>query len=153
MPFGAKWPNVEIVRGSILSILATVFHDHEFCRLIGIVVGELLENAVAYGDWCQPGRALFRLGVNGDTDRVQIRVSNPYDPTKPNIEHLCTTIEVLRRENIGDLYSKRILELADEDGTKSRLGLLRCAYELGTPLSVELNTDKQIVTVCAEVKA
>src|SRR5687768_2888401 len=90
LPLTSEWRNVELLRSSVLNCLTTIFANHDFCRTIGMVTGELLENALKFGDWSN--RSDFRLHVFGGEDRVTIEVCNPISTSDAGVERLMSTI-------------------------------------------------------------
>ena len=63
LPVRSEWANVDMLRLSVQNCVTTMFSDIEGCRSLAMVTGELIENAIKYGDW------------HGDEDqRFQLRV-------------------------------------------------------------------------------
>ncbi len=149
MPLTSEWKNVELLRSSVLNCLTTIFANNDFCRTIGMVTGELLENALKFGDWSN--RPEFRLRVFGAEDKVSIEVFNPIDPGGTGVERLLSTIDWL--EEMGDpkvAFMARLGVLAQERSEDSGLGLVRIAYEGNCKLSASV--DNGIVRVCATTR-
>src|SRR6187431_633207 len=76
VPIANTWENVERVRGVVQGCFEAVFRDVAGRDAIAMVTGELLENAIKYGDWSD-GRGVFRLHVSGDETHSTISVTNP----------------------------------------------------------------------------
>jgi hypothetical protein len=148
LPLTSEWKNVELLRSSVLNCLTTIFANHDFCRTIGMVTGELLENALKFGDWSN--RSEFRLHVFGAEDGVSIEVSNPV-AAGHSLEELISTIRWL--DQVGDpkaAFLARLGALAQSTGDESGLGLARIAYEGNCKLSAAV--DGGIVRVCATTR-
>src|SRR6188472_1509324 len=56
-----EWKNIDLLRTSVQNCFIAVFADLDGCHAIAMVTGELLENALKYGDWTGGDRAIFRL--------------------------------------------------------------------------------------------
>jgi hypothetical protein len=150
LPLTSEWRNVELLRSSVLNCLTTIFSNHDFCRTIGMVTGELLENALKFGDWTN--RTEFRLKVFGTVDRVTIEVFNPVAPGDPGVEHLLSTIRWLEQmDDPKGAFLARLGELAQStDEGESGIGLVRIAYEGDCTLAASV--DNGIVRVCATTR-
>ena len=149
LPLTSEWKNVELLRSSVLNCLTTIFANHEFCKTIGMVTGELLENALKFGDWSN--RSDFRLHVFGAEDTVTIEVSNPIASGDDTVKHLLSTIRWL--DQIDDpkvAFLSRLGALAQSTDDESGLGLVRIAYEGNCKLSAAV--DNGIVRVCATTR-
>jgi hypothetical protein len=147
LPLTSEWKNVELLRSSVLNCLTTIFSNHDFCRTISMVTGELLENALKFGDWSD--RSSFRLKVFGSEDRVTIEVFNPVPSGDPRVEKLLGTIRWLEQmDDPKGAFLARLGELAQSnDEAESGIGLVRIAYEGDCTLTASL--DNGVVRVCA----
>ena len=65
-----EWKNIDLLRTSVQNCFTAVFADLDGCHAIAMVTGELLENALKYGDWDSGDRAMFRLRVHGTLNQV-----------------------------------------------------------------------------------
>lgn len=132
IPIGPQWSDVELLRTSILNCLTTIFHNHEFSQTVGIVTGELLENAIKYGYWEGSDHTSFKLRVFGDDGRVQVEVSNPVPPNDENAKNALRSIEWISEfPTPREAYHARLREVAENiaGNALSQLGLVRIAYE------------------------
>jgi hypothetical protein len=140
LPVTSSWDNVDLLRASVESCFTAVFQNVDGCHAIAMVTGELLENAVKYGDWTtEPGP--FRLRVEGSAHSATVSVENPANPDDPDVAALLGTIRWLSGfEDAGEAYRARLLQIAalPRDNRASGLGLARIAYEGGCTLSAEL---------------
>jgi hypothetical protein len=123
-----EWRNIDLLRTSVQNCFIAVFSDYDGCQAIAMVTGELLENALKYGDWTSGDRAMFRLRVEGKDPNIQVSVQNPLKRDDPHASVLMKQIEWL-----------------DESST-SRLGLARIAFEGNCRLSVKSENGTVIVT-------
>lgn len=146
-----EWKNVDLLRTSVQNCFTAVFADVDGCHAIAMVTGELLENALKYGDWASNRRAKFRLRVTGDTSRISVSVQNPLAPGADDAPRLMETIAWINSfPSPADAYRERMLQIAQEDGGEehpSRLGLARVASEGNCKISA--TTSDGTVTVHA----
>jgi hypothetical protein len=145
-----EWRNVDLLRTSVQNCFTAVFADVDGCHAIAMVTGELLENALKYGDWVTGDRAQFRLRVNGSrNDVVEVSVQNPLKKDD-NAQALMSQIEWINSFPKPEAaYRARMLQIAqnEEDGEFSRLGLVRIAFEGNCRLSARV--DGGTITVIA----
>jgi hypothetical protein len=145
-----EWRNVDLLRTSVQNCFTAVFADVDGCHAIAMVTGELLENALKYGDWISGDRAMFRLRVHGNSGRINISVSNPLKASDDNAATLLKSIEWINSfEKPEQAYRARMLQIAqnENDETPSRLGLVRIAFEGNCRLSATVQ--EGTVTVSA----
>src|SRR5258706_2093073 len=127
-----EWRNVDLLRTSVQNCFIAVFADLDGCHTIAMVTGELLENALKYGDWTRDKRAMFRLRVDGGTSRIVVSVQNPLDLSSDNAKTLLSTIEWINGFATPEAaYRARLLSIAQDESnnTPSQLGLVRIAFE------------------------
>ena len=55
-----EWKNIDLLKTSVQNCFIAVFADLDGYHAIAMVTGELLENALKYGDWTTGDRAMFR---------------------------------------------------------------------------------------------
>jgi hypothetical protein len=149
-PVLGEWENVDQVRLSLQTCIASLFQNVDLRHTLAMVAGELLENAVKYAHR-DDDHTMFRLkiwGAIGDVAFVQ--VSNPVDDEGARIV-LGAIADIRATDSVADSYFQRMREIATRPSRISRLGLLRIAYEGGCELSAELRGD--ILTITAGVPA
>lgn len=147
-PVRGEWENVDQVRLSLQSCIATLFQNVDVRHVLAMVAGELLENAVKYAHRADD-HTMFRLkiwGALGDVAFVQ--VANPVDEASARLV-LDAIASIRSSASIADSYLQRMREIASRPSRLSRLGLLRIAYEGGCELSADL-TDG-VLTVTAAI--
>ena len=129
-----EWRNIDLLRTSVQNCFIAVFSDLEGCHAIAMVTGELLENALKYGDWSNADRAMFRLRVHGRDSNIEVSVQNPLRKDDQNAHNLMRSIEWLASfPKPEQAYRARMLQIAqdevEDDEGPSRLGLARIAFE------------------------
>jgi hypothetical protein len=152
-----EWRNVDLLRTSVQNCFTAVFADVDGCHAIAMVTGELLENALKYGDWASGDRAMFRLRVNGTrNDIVDVSVQNPLKRDDASAKALMTAIEWINSFPSPEAaYRARMLQIAqNEDETQdlSRLGLVRIAFEGNCRLSAKIEQGTVTVTASLDLK-
>lgn len=145
-PVGNDWANVELLRTSILNCLAVVFSNSDFCHAVSMVGGELLENAIKYGDWSRDGNRGFRLRVSGEGGNVCLEVANPVVPNSPAVKKLLDTVTWMRAlGSPQEAYMTKLREAGEaaERGEQSGsyLGLVRIAYEGSCDIEATVSGD------------
>jgi hypothetical protein len=133
LPIKPEWHNVELLRVTLQTCLA---FRHEHARdAVALTVGELLENAVKYGNWTDP-KASIGLRVQGARDQVLVEVSNPV-PSDDRL--LATLFEAIRELKAYpsplEAYCSRLKAHGAGEATGgSQLGLARILYEANADL-------------------
>jgi hypothetical protein len=141
LPVRSEWANVDRLRTSIHNCVTAVFTDPDGCHALAMVAGELVENAIKYGDWTSADDQRFRLRVWGEGRSAHVLVENPVPHNNGSAAEVLNTLGWMRgfRSPI-EAYHARLLEIAaaaPEDGN-SKLGLVRIAYEGNCVLTAEL---------------
>lgn len=148
VPVGPHWQHIELLRTSVLNCLSTVFQNQDYCHALSMVAGELLENAVKYGDWSRTDHKCFRLRVEGGAREVRVEVSNPVVPGSVEVSSVLETIK--RISNAGspsEAYMQRLCQIAEQQSAEtSGLGLVRIAYEADCSLAAMID-DNNILRV------
>ena len=148
LPLRNEWSNVDLVRTSIENCFAAVFHDLDGCRTIAIVAGELLENAIKYGDWSGP-ESSFRLRVWGIGETAHVMVENRVKPDGGAVGELLQTLEWLKTfPTPADAFRAKLLDIAqaEREPDASGLGLVRIAYEGNCTIAAEVSGSTLRVT-------
>ena len=141
LPVRSEWSNVDLLRTSVQNCFTAIFSDIEGCHALAMVTGELIENAVKYGDWTSSDDQRFRLRVWGEGRLAHVAVENPVQQDDPSAREVLRTLGWMRGfSSPFEAYRAKLLEIADADRepTDSRLGLVRIAYEGNCVLSAEL---------------
>jgi hypothetical protein len=146
-----EWRNIDLLRTSVQNCFIAVFADLDGCHAIAMVTGELLENALKYGDWTSSDRAMFRLRVEGKDPNIQVSVQNPLKKDDPNAISLMKNIEWLSSFPTPEAaYRARMLQIAQDESldetSGSRLGLARIAFEGNCRISAKIEGGTVTVT-------
>jgi hypothetical protein len=144
-----EWKNIDLLRTSVQNCFIAVFADLDGCHAIAMVTGELLENALKYGDWTAADRAMFRLRVRGREGNIEVSVQNPLKASDENASALLSSLEWLASYPKPDqAYRARMLQIAQEDtdATPSRLGLVRIAAEGNCRITAKVEAGAVTVT-------
>ena len=115
-----------------------------------MVTGELLENAIKYGDWSGK-ESSFRLKVWGGGKRAHIAVENPVRPDDGSAHEVLEILRWIRGfPSANEAYRARLIEIAKGPmtGGASKLGLVRIAYEGDCDLGAEVSNG--VIRVTAE---
>lgn len=147
-PVRGEWENVDQVRLSLQSCIATLFQNVDHRDVLAMVSGELLENAVKYAHRTSE-HTMFRLKVWGALgDIAFVQVSNPVNDVSAAV--VLEAIESIRSApSVVDAYYQRMREIAARPSRMSRLGLLRIVYEGGCELAGEVH--EGVLTVTATI--
>lgn len=151
LPIRNEWQSVDLMRTSVQNCFAALFREVDGSHAVSMVTGELLENAMKYGNW--GGHAdveqVFRLSIVGNSEGATVRVQSPVDPDGDNVHRLFETIEWINsHDDPEDAYRARLLAIASErEDAFNRLGLVRVAYEGGGKISADAADGVVTVTV------
>ena len=147
VPVENRWDNVERVRIAVQSCFEAVFQDVTGRDALAMVTGELVENAIKYGDWTT-GRGLFRLRVWGDDTKSAVAVTNPVALDGAGPTRVQEAIGfIASHESPLHAYQARMVEIAGGAPSDGGLGLLRIAYEGMCTITVV--NDAEGITVTA----
>jgi hypothetical protein len=153
VPIRNQWEMVDRLRSSVKSCFSAVFSETDGCETVAMVTGELLENAIKYGDW-SGGEQHFQLKVWGEGRHAVISVENPVRDDDASVRALN---EILRWMKVfptaDEAYKARLLEIAETPAGErglNRLGLVRIAYEGNCTLRAERPSPSRI-RITAEV--
>lgn len=145
-----EWRNIDLLNTSVQNCFLAVFSDVDGCHTIAMVTGELLENALKYGDWVGGDHAMFRLHVGSHDGNVEVSVQSPVKESDSSATSLLEQVAWI--ESFADpaqAYRARMLAIAndEQDAAPSRLGLVRIAFEGNCRLSAKV--EHNAVTVSA----
>jgi hypothetical protein len=152
LPVRSEWANVDLLRTSVQNCFTAIFSDIEGCHALAMVTGELIENAIKYGDWTGSDEQRFRLRVWGEGRAAHVSVENPVHSDDPNAKEVLRTLGWMRGfPSPIEAYRAKLLEIAGaaRDPRDSKLGLVRIAYEGNCVLAAELTRD--VLRVQAEL--
>jgi hypothetical protein len=141
LPVRSEWANVDLLRTSVQNCFTAIFSDIEGCHSLAMVTGELIENAIKYGDWSGTDEQRFHLRVWGEGRSAHVSVENPVQSGDSNAAEVLRTLGWMRNfASPIEAYRAKLLEIAEADRApgNSKLGLVRIAYEGNCQLSAEL---------------
>jgi len=150
LPVRSEWANVDLLRTSVQNCFTAIFSDLEGCHSLAMVTGELLENAIKYGDWAGK-ESSFRLKVWGAGNRAHIAVENPVRPDDNGAHEVLDILRWIRGfPSANEAYRARLIEIAKAPMGQgsSKLGLVRIAYEGDCDLGAEVSNG--VIRVTAE---
>src|SRR6201999_57526 len=96
LPVRSEWSNVDLLRTSVQNCFTAIFSDIEGCHWLAMVTGELIENAIKYGDWTGPEEQRFHRRVWGEGRSAHVSVENPVQHGDANAEEVLRTLGWMR---------------------------------------------------------
>jgi hypothetical protein len=151
VPVRNEWSNVTLLVTSVQNCFHAMFGDIADSHNVAMVTGELLENAIKYGDWSSAANEhRLRLRVAGSPERASITVENP--ATADSYADLRNTLDWIEKfPSPDEAYRARLLALAQTtDPDVSKLGLVRIANEGRCRISASYQDGA--VRISAEIK-
>jgi hypothetical protein len=148
VPVRNEWANVSLLVTSVQNCFNAMFANVKGSRTVAMVTGELLENAIKYGDW-ENSTQYLRLAVSGRADRARIMVDNPTTPA--GFDELKKSLDWMNGfDDAEAAFRARLLAIATTaDPAVSRLGIVRIAYEGRCTLNADYRDG--VVSVYAEL--
>ncbi len=137
-----EWPKADALAVLAKTAAAAAYALPELSEDVAVVAGELVENAVKYGDWSGPASLTFSF-LSGD-DELEIEVSSPCDTTSPHYERLLASLRTIDKANARDSYLERLAQIARDRKERGGLGLLRLAHGAKCRLSARLADDHRL---------
>lgn len=161
LPVSADWASIESLQRALMSRLEAPLSDPELCRTVGMVMSELVENAIKYGDWSRRERASAAVrrraaeaaGVGGVVEVIEIEVRSPASG-RDALDAVNRRIRWIQGfPSAREAFAARVLHLSALSGEAGRrgggLGLVRIAYEGGCALQAWLSPDERTLHVKA----
>jgi hypothetical protein len=128
----ARWPNIRPIAAHV-EFCVTALTYEERGKRAGVVVHELLENAVKYGDLSTNIEVEVRMAPSGM--RFAIRVSNRASAAR--VLTLREEVERISRITSEQAFLDSIRRASGRPSGNSMIGLARIAHEGGVTLLVE----------------
>jgi hypothetical protein len=126
-----EWDEIENVRNEANVFLSSFGCGDDALHAISMVSSELVENAVKYGHYEEPGVQIhYSLEVDGGA--IVVEVKSPLGKTSDeNLRRLDETIQWIRGyQSPFEAYVEKLKEVSTgENQGESGLGLVRIAYE------------------------
>jgi hypothetical protein len=146
VPVRSEWANVDLLVTSVQNCFCAMFANVDGSHAIATVAGELLENAIKYGEWTD-GEQHLRLQIRGEKGNAIVIVENPCnDPA--SVEQLRASIQWIEGfDSAKEAYCAKLVEVAARapKAGMSGLGLARVAYEGGCSLEATVDRDASLV--------
>jgi hypothetical protein len=137
--FKPLWLYVDAVREFCGFFARTSFKDDELGQRVGLVVHELIENAVKYGDEKE-----LELRIERVPGSVVIRVANT--TTDDRARKLREIFDQLSSVAPADAYTRALQRAATLPDHESGLGLPRIQYEGQVALQLETTPGRVVIT-------
>jgi hypothetical protein len=137
-----EWPKADAVAVLAKTATAAAYAHAELSEDVGVVAGELMENAVKYGDWSSTAPLTFSFV--SDSDKLQIEVSCPCDTTSLHYGRLMASLRIIEKANARDSYLERFAQIVRDPNERGGLGLLRLAHGANCRLSARLAEDDRL---------
>ena len=140
LPVRSDWANVDLLRTSEQNCVTAICCVIVGCRSLAMVTGELIENAIKYGDWSRTEDHRFHLRVWGEGRSAHVSVENPVNGDA-HADAVLETLGWMRRfASPGDAkHTKQHKDTTTErEPGNSKLGLVRIAYEGNCILTAEI---------------
>jgi len=126
------WEEINKLRDSCIPFLETHGLSTDLIHSLTMILSELVENSIKYGDFKGPKSKIFILMDIGK-DFITIEVNNPVDPKRANhLQRLDKTIQWIRGyQDSFQAYIEKLKEISRKplEDEESGLGLTRIAYE------------------------
>ena len=131
------WPKADALAILAKHVATVAFDDADLSDTLGIVAGELMENAIKYGNWSD-GDACLTFSLSWRGDELEIDVSCPSDPASAHYERLMMVLQKIEKSDTRDSYLERLARIAQDRCERGGLGLLRLAHEANCLLRARL---------------
>ena len=142
-----EWEEIQRVRDECHDHLRGMHLSGETTDAVTMVINELLENALKYGNYDNPdARITYKLLI--DKNNIIMEVTNPiFDDDDTNFRLLDKTIQWIRGyQNPFEAYVEKLREVSIRpiDNRESGIGLVRAAYEGQSIIDFYIRDDNRI---------
>jgi hypothetical protein len=137
--FKPLWLYVDAVREFCGFFARATFEDDGLGQRVGLIVHELIENAVRYGD-----EKDLEVRLERNDEEVVVSVANT--TTDERAEKLRGVFDALVKLAPADAYTRALHHAASLPSTESGLGLPRVRYEGKVELSLAITPGKVTIT-------
>jgi len=131
MSIPPQWEHIERLQQAVGTCLSLGLSDDEFCDALMLVSGELLENAIKYGDWAHARDQQeldLHIFTTGEASTV-VEVANPIDLSSEHLERAKQMVQHINSARSPiEAYQARMVEIGGS-GEEGGLGLHRIAYQ------------------------
>ncbi|MEM6930466.1 MAG: hypothetical protein AAF602_26250 [Myxococcota bacterium] len=143
------WRRIEQVRECVVSAVEAVYAPVLVGDTTGIVVAELLENAIKYGSLSP-----CHVAIEGDRREIRVAVTNHLDPATSNPETLGEHVAWIQSfDEPQEAYMACLTMAFQRSGTRpsgSGLGLARIRYEGGCTLAIDVQTPGRLTVLATQ---
>jgi anti-sigma regulatory factor (Ser/Thr protein kinase) len=154
------WSRVSDVRETLLHAARAVGLGEERSYAIGLVVSELLENAIKYGRFSGAPSEAIQVVVHIASGVARVVVTNPVDAGTHHPQRLRSAVTRLSDASPLDAYVHRVSEILDEAPSsqvnptahahdESGLGIFRVAHEAESAVSVRFLAEGSVEVTAA----
>jgi two-component sensor histidine kinase len=153
------WGRVSDVRVTLLHAARAVGLGEDRSYGIGLIVSELLENAIKYGRFARPDETI-QVVVHIASGVARVVVTNPVDGGSHHPQRLRTAVTRLADSSPLDAYVRRVGEILDEAPSsqvnptdhaheESGLGIFRVAHEAESHVSLRFLAEGSVEVTAA----
>lgn len=154
------WSRVADVREALVSSARAVGLGEECAYAIGLVVSELLENAIKYGRFSGSAEDSIQVVVHIASGVARVVVTNPVDVASHHPQRLRSAVGRLADASPLDAYVHRVAEILEEApashvnptahaAEESGLGIFRVAHEAESSVSLRFLGDGSVEVTAA----
>ena len=141
------WDNIEEVRTESSQFLTTHKFSEEEAHSLIMVISELMENGIKYGDY-SIADSVVEILIDIKNSMVEIEVLNPVtDTEKKHLKKLDKTIQWIRGyQDPFEAFIEKLRHVSKKplDDMESGLGLVRIAYEGKAVLDFFVGEDNRL---------
>ena len=132
----ADWSRVEPVRSAVARCIMATLRDRDLEVSLGMVVAELLENAIKYG---RAGAPEIGVTVRVKGSRVHVTVENEIDEKSDHVAVLRKRLDWMQTfHRPSDAYMAALKEIyGGSTSTLGGLGIVRIAHEGGCQIDCD----------------
>jgi hypothetical protein len=141
------WGRVRDVREALVHASRAVGLGEDCAYAVGLVVSELLENAIKYGAFTGAADEGVQVVIHIAPGVARVVVTNPVDPRSTHPARLRAAVGRVSNGSPVDAYVERISEILEDapysrvnptalSADESGLGILRVAHEAESTVSV-----------------
>ncbi len=127
-----EWDEIEKARNEVNDFLRSLGLSDDTVDTFTMVVSELIENSIKYGNFKRPGNSVV-VTIHVEKRTVVVEVINPVDnSTQKHLQNLDRSIQWIRGyQDPFQAYVERVKQVSRKPlrDQESGLGLVRIAYE------------------------
>lgn len=132
LSFPPEWDRLDVVRESCGFFARATYDDVIVGQRVGLVVHELIENAIRYSP---PGQSRVEIDVESEREHFQVSVTNP--STGDHAERLLASVSELDIDDPKEAYLSAMRRSMSHPMSERGIGLARVAYEAEVKLKAD----------------